>query len=117
PCILTCAAGGSPAASRSSVSSCSRGSTRARARHGRAGSGCGSVGGSARRASSVTPLRSTKRSGIPITRTSWSEELRMANVAGYLTVKNFERFQHYKDRNPPWIKLYNDLLDDYEFGR
>lgn len=32
------------------------------------------------------------------------------------SVKNFERFQHYKDRAPPWIKLYNELLDDYEFG-
>ena len=32
------------------------------------------------------------------------------------SVKNFEKFQHYKDRNPPWIKLYNELLDDYEFG-
>lgn len=31
-------------------------------------------------------------------------------------VKNFDRFQHYKDRSPPWIKLYNDLLDDYGFG-
>jgi len=31
-------------------------------------------------------------------------------------VKNFERFQHYKDRSPPWIKLYNELLDDYDFG-
>ena len=33
------------------------------------------------------------------------------------SVKNFARFQHYKDRAPPWIKLYNELLDDYEFGR
>ncbi len=33
------------------------------------------------------------------------------------SVKNFERFQHYKDRSPPWIKLYNELLDDYGFGR
>src|SRR4051812_37350662 len=32
------------------------------------------------------------------------------------SVKNFERFQHYKDRSPPWIKLYNELLDDYGFG-
>jgi hypothetical protein len=32
------------------------------------------------------------------------------------SVKNFDRFQHYKDRSPPWIKLYNELLDDYEFG-
>jgi hypothetical protein len=31
-------------------------------------------------------------------------------------VKNLDRFQHYKDRAPPWIKLYNELLDDYEFG-
>jgi len=34
-----------------------------------------------------------------------------------ISVKNFEKFQHYKDRSPPWIKLYNELLDDYEFGR
>jgi hypothetical protein len=32
------------------------------------------------------------------------------------SVKNFERFQHYKDRSPPWIKLYNELLDDYQFA-
>ncbi len=31
-------------------------------------------------------------------------------------VKNFEQFQHYKDRTPPWIKLYNSLLDDYAFA-
>lgn len=31
-------------------------------------------------------------------------------------VKNFETFQHYKDRAPPWIKLYNEVLDDYDFG-
>lgn len=37
-------------------------------------------------------------------------------MAGFISVKNFERFQHYKDRNPKWIKLYNDVLDDYAFG-
>ena len=31
------------------------------------------------------------------------------------SVRNWEAFQHYKDRNPPWIKLHNHLLDDYEF--
>jgi hypothetical protein len=36
---------------------------------------------------------------------------------GYLKVKNWEEFQHYKDRNPPWIKLHRTLLDDYEFSR
>lgn len=34
----------------------------------------------------------------------------------YLQVKNWESFQHYKDRNPPWIKLYNHLLDDFDFS-
>jgi hypothetical protein len=32
----------------------------------------------------------------------------------WLRIKNWERFQHYKDRRPPWIKLYVDLLDDAE---
>lgn len=32
-----------------------------------------------------------------------------------LSVKNWDQFQHYKDRNPPWIKLHNSLLEDYEF--
>ena len=27
-------------------------------------------------------------------------------------VKNWHRFQHFKDRRPPWIKLYRELLDD-----
>jgi hypothetical protein len=34
----------------------------------------------------------------------------------YLKVKNWTEFQHYKDRNPPWIKLHRALLDDYEFS-
>ena len=36
----------------------------------------------------------------------------------YIKVVNFEKYQHYdpKKRRPPWIKLYNSLLDDYEFG-
>lgn len=35
----------------------------------------------------------------------------------YLSVKNFEHFQHYKDRRPPWIKLYQEVLEDYDFTR
>jgi len=27
-------------------------------------------------------------------------------------IKNWQKFQHFKDRRPPWIKLYRDLLDD-----
>lgn len=33
----------------------------------------------------------------------------------YFRIKNWERFQHYKKRNPSWIKLYTSLLDSYEF--
>lgn len=31
-------------------------------------------------------------------------------MARIITVKNWDRFQHYKDRDPPWIKLYRDTL-------
>src|SRR5262245_19780389 len=34
-----------------------------------------------------------------------------------LSVKNFDKFQHYRDRAPVWIKLYRSLLRDYEFAR
>lgn len=33
-----------------------------------------------------------------------------------LRVKNWEEFQHYKDRCPPWIKLHRTLIDDFEFS-
>lgn len=29
-----------------------------------------------------------------------------------LRIKNWDKFQHYKNRRPPWIKLYRELLDD-----
>ena len=29
-----------------------------------------------------------------------------------LKIKNWQKFQHYKHRNPPWIKLHKTLLDD-----
>lgn len=32
----------------------------------------------------------------------------------YLRVHNWEKFQHYKDRRPIWIKYHVELLDDYE---
>jgi hypothetical protein len=37
-------------------------------------------------------------------------------MSGYIEIKNFKRFQHYKERNPLWIKLYYETLDDYEFA-
>lgn len=33
----------------------------------------------------------------------------------WLQIRNWSRFQHYKSRNPPWIKVYTALLDDFEF--
>lgn len=33
----------------------------------------------------------------------------------FIKVKNWENFQHYGKRNPPWIKLHNQLLENYEF--
>lgn len=32
-----------------------------------------------------------------------------------ITPKDWGDFQHYKDRDPPWIKLHKKLLDNYEF--
>ena len=32
-----------------------------------------------------------------------------------LTFKNYKKYQHYKNRNPPWIKLHRKLLGDMEF--
>jgi uncharacterized phage protein (TIGR02220 family) len=33
-----------------------------------------------------------------------------------MRIKNWDKFQHFKDRRPPWIKLYRDLLDDAEWA-
>jgi hypothetical protein len=38
-------------------------------------------------------------------------------MANYFRIRNFERFQHYKDRNPPWIRLYGALWRDRAFFR
>jgi len=29
-----------------------------------------------------------------------------------MRIKDWPKFQHFKDRRPPWIKLYRDLLED-----
>lgn len=39
----------------------------------------------------------------------------MTTSAGYITVVNWEKFQHYKDREPRWIKLYRALLDNDQY--
>lgn len=33
----------------------------------------------------------------------------------FLRVRNLERYQHYRDRNPPWIKVHSAILENYEF--
>jgi hypothetical protein len=35
----------------------------------------------------------------------------------FFKVTNWDQYQHYKDRDPEWIKLYARLLDDYGFAR
>lgn len=39
----------------------------------------------------------------------------MPDEPHYITIKDWGRFQHYKGRKPPWIKLYRDLLDNWEY--
>lgn len=34
-----------------------------------------------------------------------------------MKIKNWDKFQHYKNRRPPWIKLHRELLDDPEWHR
>ncbi len=36
---------------------------------------------------------------------------------GVLKIKNWAEFQHYKDRNPPWIKLQTNTFKNYDFSR
>lgn len=33
----------------------------------------------------------------------------------YFGVRNWQKFQHYKERNPVWVKAYVELLDNPEF--
>ena len=34
---------------------------------------------------------------------------------GEIVIVDWEKFQHYKNRNPPWIKLHTKLLRNYQF--
>jgi len=35
----------------------------------------------------------------------------------YLKIINWDEFQHYKDRDPKWIKVYRNITDNYEFSQ
>lgn len=39
----------------------------------------------------------------------------MTEPMRHLRVRKHDEFQHYKDRNPPWIKLHQALLTSYNF--
>jgi hypothetical protein len=41
----------------------------------------------------------------------------MARINQIGRPRNWEKFQHYKNRKPPWIKLHHDLIDDREYQR
>ena len=34
-----------------------------------------------------------------------------------LTAKNWDQFQHYKNRQPPWIKLHRDVINSFAWAR
>ncbi len=34
----------------------------------------------------------------------------------WITCPNWGEFQHYKDRDPPWIKLHRKILDNWDWG-
>jgi len=50
------------------------------------------------------------RSGVFFLHRKWVKKM------NYLRVINLEKFQHYKHRNPPWIKLHNSIMDNYHFA-
>jgi len=37
-------------------------------------------------------------------------------MSKFFKVPNLDKWQHYKDRCPPWIKLHRDIFNDYEFS-
>ena len=34
-----------------------------------------------------------------------------------IQIKNWGRFQSYKDRKPPWIRFHRAILDNYQFQK
>ena len=32
-----------------------------------------------------------------------------------MQIRNWKKFQHFKDRKPPWVNLYRDILDDLDW--
>lgn len=38
-------------------------------------------------------------------------------VVATIRVRNLAKFQHYSDRNPPWVKLHSEVFTNYDFGQ
>lgn len=36
-------------------------------------------------------------------------------MTSWIEIVNWDRFQHYRDRRPVWIKLHLDLLDNHDY--
>jgi hypothetical protein len=51
----------------------------------------------------------------PKTHLSPVEAPRQKPQSRYLQIRDLDKYQHYKNRNPPWVKLHGEQLDDYEF--
>ena len=33
-----------------------------------------------------------------------------------ISIRNWDRFQHYQNRRPPWIKIHRELLDNRQWS-
>ncbi len=51
--------------------------------------------------------------GLTLARPVWG--FLLDKTMDYIRFCNWETFQHYKKRNPPWVKLYSYFLDDDDF--
>jgi hypothetical protein len=54
---------------------------------------------------------------MAINENSKKEHVQVESAMRYFKVRNFSEYQHYKHRNPPWIRLYYRLLSDRLFFR
>ena len=39
------------------------------------------------------------------------------SIPAFFSIRNWEKFQHYTHRNPPWIRLYRNILHQREYQK
>ena len=61
-----------------------------------------------------TSVESTEPSGSAATPNVPPNDSGSGGVLPQRRIKNWHKFQHFKDRRPPWIKLYREVLDSRE---